>query len=658
MLLLRVRALSNKPDVTACIKSCLVAAGLGFQNVATPSGDMACIALGSTERQLIRGGTGADDRVRPTTPLRAEVNQGDFTGIYCAKPDNFAWLIGAGASRAAGLPTASDLIWDMKKRYYAREEGQEISRQDVQNQAVRDHIQSFMLSRGFPQEGGEGEYVAYFERIFAGDKERQRKYLAAALSETKVTLSVGNRVLAALMAQKLARAVFTTNFDTVVERAMAEVSSASLSAYHLEGSAAAVQALNNEEFPLYVKLHGDFRYESLKNLAADLATQNIELGRCLSLAVSRFGLVVAGYSGRDASIMLELRRVLAGSSPFPHGLFWTGMKGVPIPAPVISLLKDARTAGVTAEYIEIETFDTLMLRLWRNVEGKPADLDAKIRKARVTDVNIAIPVSGTLGPIVRTNALPLVSLPSQCLALSFHTPQTSDEVRRTRDGAKARIILAGATDGWCWGDEDHIKTTFGSSLKAIAPVPLANDLSLPEHLHLKGFFEEAICKALAKGKPLISRTTRHASFLIANPTAPAKAMLAPISSAVSGTGGNIGGMKTTASGGHPAEQVRWAESLKLSIEVKNGRPWLLLEPDLWIWPEFARRDATKFMKQRRRDRYNSKYNALLTAWITVILGTDKVNTVVAVRPFASGSDDANPLFSIGSRTAHSKRLML
>ena len=111
-----------------------------------------------------------------------------------------------------------------------------------------------MLSRGFPREGDEGEYVEHFEKIFGADKQRQRRYLAAALSEAKVTTTVGNRVLAALMSQNLARAVFTTNFDTVVERAMAEVSGSSISAFHLEGSAAAVEALNNEEFPLYVKL--------------------------------------------------------------------------------------------------------------------------------------------------------------------------------------------------------------------------------------------------------------------------------------------------------------------------------------------------------------------------------------------------------------------
>jgi hypothetical protein len=584
------------------------------------------------------------------------VNQNEFTSVYCAKPDNFAWLIGAGASRAAGLPTASDLLWDMKKRYYAREENQAVDRQDIQNRAVRERIQSFVASRGFPAEGDEGEYVSYFERIFGTEKERQRRYLSAALSEDKVTLSVGNRVLAALMAQKLARVVFTTNFDTVVERAMAEVSGASLAAYHLEGPYAAVHALNNEEYPLYVKLHGDFRYENLKNLSADLAVQNAELARCLLLAGNRFGLVVTGYSGRDVSIMDELRRVLTQPNPFPHGLFWTGMKGAAVPRAVDALLKAARSAGVKAEYVEIETFDTLMLRLWRNIDAKPIALDAKIRKSRIVDVNIPMPAAGTVGTIVRLNALPLVDLPSQCLELTFHAPRTIEELRTVRDTAKARIILARSRTGWCWGEEEHIRTTFGSDLKAIAPADLPDDLSLAENLHLKGFIEEAICAALGRDKPLICRTTRQGSFLIANPIAPTSAVLAPIAKVVSETGGNVSGLKTAASGGKPAEQVRWAEALRISLEVKNGQRWLLLEPDVWIWPAIARRNATEFLDRRRKDRYNPKHNSLLTAWITVALGTDKLNTTVDVRPYTAESDAGNPLFRIGSRTAHAKRL--
>lgn len=65
----------------------------------------------------------------------------------------------------------------------------------------------------------------------------------------------------------------TTNFDTVVERAVAEVTGKSLAAFHLEGSYAAKQALNNDAFPIYCKLHDDFRYTSIKNPTEDMKTQ-------------------------------------------------------------------------------------------------------------------------------------------------------------------------------------------------------------------------------------------------------------------------------------------------------------------------------------------------------------------------------------------------
>ena len=92
-------------------------------------------------------------------------------------PAEFAWFLGAGTSRAAGLPTATDIIWDLKRQYYCREENQEITRQDVQNSAVRDRIQSFMEAKEFPEQGADEEYSVYFEKMFGEDKERQRRYL-------------------------------------------------------------------------------------------------------------------------------------------------------------------------------------------------------------------------------------------------------------------------------------------------------------------------------------------------------------------------------------------------------------------------------------------------------------------------------------------------
>jgi len=584
------------------------------------------------------------------------LNQGEFTGVFCARPQNFAWFLGAGASRAAGLPTATDILWDMKRRYYCREENQEITRQDVQNPAVGDRIQSFMDSRGFPPHGAPDEYSMHFERIFGEDKERQRRYLKAILAEEHVTLSVGNRVLGALLVSGLCRAAFTTNFDTVVERAMAEVGGASLSAYHLEGSSAAVQALNNEEFPLYCKLHGDFRYDSLKNLPGDLATQNARLSECLINAGNRFGFVVVGYSGRDESIMELFRSVWTSHNPFPHGLFWLGMKGSHVLPAVSSLLEAARTRGCTAEFIEIETFDALMLRLWRNITSKSAELDARVRKAEVMEVDIPLPPAGTGKPVIRLNALPVLQAPTHSLALAFRQTTPINNARRVRDQAKAHLILVQSQDILCWGDEAAIKQTFGDQLVSFQPAALPDDINRPETLHLKGFFEEALCWALARGKPLSNRSLRMGAFLIANPTSRGVELLDQLKEVAGGVAGDVGNLKTTPNERHPTpEQVRWAEALRVSLEQKDGRTWLLLEPYIWIWPQRARESAVAFLDQRRGDRFNSKHDALLAAWIGLILGTDERNTVVTLRAFDGEAGVANPSFSIGTRTAFARR---
>jgi hypothetical protein len=158
------------------------------------------------------------------------MEQSEFTAIFSERPKNFAWFLGAGASRSAGVPTANDVLWDMKRRFYCQQENQEIQRQDLQSIAVKDRIQSFLESRGFPKLGEDGEYERCFELIFGSDKERQRRYIHAILDEDGMSLSVGNRVLGALIGTGESRAVFTTNFDNVVERSVSEVSGKAIAA--------------------------------------------------------------------------------------------------------------------------------------------------------------------------------------------------------------------------------------------------------------------------------------------------------------------------------------------------------------------------------------------------------------------------------------------
>jgi hypothetical protein len=137
----------------------------------------------------------------------------------------------AGASASAGLPTATDILWDLKRQLYCRQENQEITRQDMQSEPVRSRIQAYVESKGFPAPWADDEYSACFERLFGDDRERQRRYLKAKLADDNAKLTVGSRALGGMIAAGMCRAPFTTNFDGLVERAAAEVAGHSLTAF-------------------------------------------------------------------------------------------------------------------------------------------------------------------------------------------------------------------------------------------------------------------------------------------------------------------------------------------------------------------------------------------------------------------------------------------
>lgn len=280
-----------------------------------------------------------------------------------------------------------------------------------------------MSSRGFPATSDPTAYSRSFELIFGTDAERQRNYLHGILSEKNSSLTLGHRTFAGLIASGWIKAVFTTNFDTVVERALAEVAGKDIAPFHLEGTYAAQAALDRDQFPIYCKLHGDFRYKSLKNLESDLQAQNAELGKCLLNACNRFGLIVAGYSGRDESVMELLSKALDGLNPFPHGLYWMGLKGRTHLTVVEAFLETARVKGVKAEWVEIETFDSLLSRIWKQIPNPEPTLAAKIGRTGAQSVLIPLNPPGTANPILRLNALPVTELPTTCWELTCATPK-------------------------------------------------------------------------------------------------------------------------------------------------------------------------------------------------------------------------------------------
>lgn len=62
-------------------------------------------------------------------------------------------------------------------------------------------------------------------------------------------------------------------------------------------------AFQSQRWPMAVKLHGDFRERRLMITEQELREQDADLRRFVTNASRTFGIVVCGYSGRDASVM-------------------------------------------------------------------------------------------------------------------------------------------------------------------------------------------------------------------------------------------------------------------------------------------------------------------------------------------------------------------
>lgn len=586
------------------------------------------------------------------------MEQSEFIRRASDSTSHFSWFLGAGTSQSAGLPTAWDIIWDLKRRYYCTEENQRVRVHDMQNPAVKEKIQSFMLSRGFPEEGDPTEYTTYFELIFGTDMERQRKYLVAMLSPENEALSIGHRALAAMLCSGATRVVFTTNFDTVIEKAVAEVGARDLAAFHLEGTYAANAALNSEQYPIYCKLHGDFRYQSLKNLAEDLKEQNSELGSCFVNAGNRFGLIVAGYSGRDESIMRLFRTVLEGPNPFPHGIYWMKLRNFGVLPAVTAFMEDAKARGIKAEFVEIETFDAALSRLWKQLPDQDPALEARVRKATKREVAIPLPAAGKADPILRTNALAITQMPASCLQLQFSGEKEWKDLRDAEGASGETILCTKGQKIWAWGQRADLQKAFGQELTSIAEADLSAELQhLDSNLFLKGFAEKALCLSLKRGKPLLYRTWRSGSALIVDRNAAEQGSLAGLKSAVGGSlHGIVPGLFTRPTDDHPkSEQVFWAEALQVDLEQREGRYWLLLRPDIWIWPKRSREDAPDFLDRRRGDRYNKKADAILSAWINLLVPSETKVAELTLPVFSAGSAAENPTFTVNKRTAFTRR---
>jgi NAD-dependent SIR2 family protein deacetylase len=247
----------------------------------------------------------------------------DFTRRFALRAANLMWFLGAGASASAGVPTAGDMVWEFKQLLYVSQRRVSLhSVADLSNPAIRSQLQAHIDAAGaLPAAGSPDEYASLFEAVYPAESDR-RAFLDAKLTGAKP--SYGHLALAALMRARRSRLVWTTNFDPLLADSCAKIfgTTGALTSVALDAPDLARQVIAEGRWPVEIKLHGDFRSRRLKNTNDELRHQDARLRQLLVQACGQFGLVVAGYSGRDNSIMDTLDDAANQRSAFPGGLFW------------------------------------------------------------------------------------------------------------------------------------------------------------------------------------------------------------------------------------------------------------------------------------------------------------------------------------------------
>lgn len=602
------------------------------------------------------------------SPSRVDVvDQGTFARAWAVSPTRFAWLLGAGASAAAGLPTATQIRDDLLLNLYA--ERNKLVRENLHpnDPSIQNALEQFFDGRnGMVEFGSDDDYSCAFELALPEESSR-RIYLRDLLKGRKP--SYGQRVFGALVTAGLIDIVATTNFDDLIEQAANESYAAVndsdnprvLSVASLNSADRARQILDPRAHPLLVKLHGDFGESRLMNLSSELVEQDEILRQSIYDASRKVGLAVVGYSGRDESVMSMLESASTVDGACPAGIWWFARDPDRTPDRVRSLLETASSHGVAAYLVELETFDELMAGLARQAT-LPTEARSYISDLQPVArlVEAAVPgIGANRYPVIRYNALPVLAAPSKAL----HAPLAGIDYKgfraRAKEGEWRGVAVMAGGEIWGWGDPERFARIAGSTPEMV-DIDLTGDALAPG---LHALLVEGLTKALCSVIPGLPRNGRRLSQVILKEWDDLDDHRLHALRAFKDAygGGRVEGVLPETHGSNRfGERRMWAEAARINVEFRSAAPWLIFSPYTWVerWerPDDQLDDIDPASEWRRERWVQRKKNEvwanLISTWATSI-SPDRVPTTLAL-PRSAGGDTFGG-FTLGPNSAYSWR---
>lgn len=407
-------------------------------------------------------------------------------------------FLGAGASITSGMPSAASCIWEWKRDLFlTHHQGLEKQFAELSLASVRRRLQDWLdTQQSFPKLNAPEEYGVYIEKCYPIVDDR-RKYFENKVRDAKPF--VGYQLLAELARKQIIGSVWSTNFDTLAAKA-----AAGANVPFREAGIDCKQRLDAADFTDFVcvSLHGDYRYDPLKNTAADLQQQEAEMRGSLIRHLQHSPAIVCGYSGRDKSIMeaFEAAYTSGGTAP----LYWCDYSDSGPCDEVQNLLAKINEKGNRAYYIPGVGFDDLMRRLssfiFKEDNNHPvhAILEANKVEAAQSTPAFSLPDLPFTG-IIKSNAFPLQP-PSEILQFDLEAWPSQKVWSTIAETADKGGFVAAPHRGkiFAFATPNQIQAAFGRNLKgAVERVPIdKNELRYTDSF-LISLMRKALVRAMA-----------------------------------------------------------------------------------------------------------------------------------------------------------------
>jgi hypothetical protein len=438
---------------------------------------------------------------------------------------------------------------------------------------------------------GDAEYSHYVELCYPVPADRQAIFMALSRNAQP---HMGYKLLGLLLEVGKVKWVWTTNFDDLVDRGRPANRCRPLLQIGMDCPDRLDRIRREGDESVQIFLHGDYRYDHLRNTASELQSLDVSCLEKLKELCHQLPLVVVGYSGRDGSVMQCLAE--AYSQNGQGGLYWACMSGSEPVAPVRELLDRATQAGNRAELVHFGGFDDLMARLARfwlrdTQHREPAEdlLSMRPTVSAFTLDNLAADGDWVLG-----NAYP-VNLPNQLYQFSMKRIAEPGAWKRLKEIIKGRPIIAGLLrrKALALGRVAAIQEALGDGLDSrIEQITLADaDLTIADGIIRQIMLSGLVAALAARNLERIGRYSLRSLEEVVHV--------------------------------YKGARYRYSPSVDLSLDFIDGQVYCLTQPDVYIHPtsEEARpsKDELKAVKRdilwRQR---NFHYMAAVKNWRQIL----------------------------------------